>query len=234
MQKTCVDCKKKLTGHATPLRCIACAARHRHFAKYGRPAERLEMTCEVCRKRFSDYASNRRKGKHFFCSHECRAAYTGVTNSIRLGGDGRKKPKWKKDHLYYLRHAERIRNRATRYYHENRTVILSRKQAADRALKLEVISAYGGQCACCGESHIEFLTIDHTNCDGAEHRARCGKGRKVYADLRARGFPKSGYRCLCLNCNISIGFYGYCPHKPHAKIVVDKRPKNPGRKRTVR
>lgn len=234
--KTCIGCGADLTGHNNAQRCRSCSARHRYIERYGKPPEILSLKCECCGKEWKDYASNKRNGwkaKHRFCSKECRAAYTGVSNSVRLGGDGRKKSKTEKDHLYYLAHADKIRKRMGLYYDENKSVILSRKQQTDRALKAEVMAAYGGKCECCGEGHIEFLTIDHVNGDGAEHRAALGKGRRIYADIKRQGFPKGKYRCLCLNCNISLGFYGYCPHKPHARVVVDHRPKNPGRKRSV-
>lgn len=233
-EKACIECGTELKGHHKPLRCKSCSARHNYFKKYGKPAEILALKCEVCGKEWRDYASNKRKGRHHFCSNECRAIYTGVSNSVKYGGDGRKRPKATKDHLYYLKHAERIRVRASRYYEQHRTIILTKKQEADRRLKQELVTAYGGKCVCCGESHIEFLTIDHIRGDGAEHRARCGKGRKIYADIKQQGFPKDKYRCLCFNCNIVLGFYGYCPHKPHAKIVVNHAPKCPGRKRTVK
>jgi len=236
-KKTCIDCGEKLTGHGTPLRCRSCSARYSYFRKHGKPAEIVALRCETCGKEWRDYASNKRSGwkaKRRFCSQECRAAYTGISNSVRFGGDGRKKSKPEKAHLHYLKCSDKIRSQATRYYWEHRDVILSKKQRADRALKAEVMAAYGGKCECCGESHIEFLTIDHVNGDGAAHRAVCGKGRKVYADIKRQGFPQGKYRCLCLNCNISLGFYGYCPHKPRAKVIINHTPKNPGRKRTVK
>lgn len=223
-----------MTGHGKAIRCRSCAARKRYIDLHGKPPEIVTGNCAVCGKEFRDYASNRRKGEVLTCSPECRAAWTGVVNSIANGGDGLKRTKAEKDHLYYLSRSSQIRDRMNRYYDQNRQVILSKKQQADRQLKAEVMEAYGGKCECCGEDHIEFLTIDHVNGDGAEHRSALGKGRRVYADIKRQGFPKDKYRCLCLNCNISLGFYGYCPHKPHAKATVDHTPKNPGRKRTVR
>ncbi len=82
--------------------------------------------------------------------------------------------------------------------------------------KREVINHYGGVCACCGETDLEFLTIDHPNGDGAaERRAafgeRGGAGYKQYCRLKRQGFPP-GYRVLCQNCNTAIGYFGYCPH----------------------
>lgn len=82
--------------------------------------------------------------------------------------------------------------------------------------KLIVFKHYGGdppKCACCGESHIEFLTIDHINNDGAKHRRKLNMtgGIKFYRWLKRNNYPE-GYRVLCWNCNCSIGVYGYCPH----------------------
>ena len=85
-----------------------------------------------------------------------------------------------------------------------------------RRLKIEVMTHYGRgdpKCECCGENMIEFLTIDHPNNDGGKERARLGKaGEKFYRHLKVNGYPE-GYRVLCLNCNLAIGFYGYCPHQ---------------------
>lgn len=82
-------------------------------------------------------------------------------------------------------------------------------------IKKETIDAYGGSCGCCGEPRIEFLTIDHINNDGAEERrAMPGKrGVAFYTWLRKNGFPgKDRYAVLCINCNMAIGLWKYCPH----------------------
>ena len=85
-----------------------------------------------------------------------------------------------------------------------------------KGIKIAAFEAYGGcVCACCGETHLEFLSIDHVDGGGAEHRRQLGKnhgpGARFYAWLKNQGFPP-GYRVLCMNCNASIGWYGYCPH----------------------
>ena len=36
----------------------------------------------------------------------------------------------------------------------------------------KVLIAYGNKCNCCGEKNIKFLTIDHINNDGAEHKKK--------------------------------------------------------------
>lgn len=84
------------------------------------------------------------------------------------------------------------------------------------AIRLEVLQYYSGGkscCACCGERHIEFLGIDHIDGGGGKHRKKLGGGGVLlYAWLKKEGCP-SGYRVLCHNCNMSLGFYGYCPHQ---------------------
>jgi len=82
-----------------------------------------------------------------------------------------------------------------------------------RALRAEVLAAYGGKCACCGEAHPEFLGIDHMNGGGNRERGKSGGSNVFYVALKKAGFPKDRYRLLCHNCNLARGFYGYCPHK---------------------
>lgn len=84
--------------------------------------------------------------------------------------------------------------------------------------RLIVLVHYGGnppKCVCCGENHIEFLTIDHIDGGGNKHRKKIGLkcGVSFNRWLIRNGFP-SGFRVLCMNCNFSIGHYGYCPHNP--------------------
>ena len=84
-------------------------------------------------------------------------------------------------------------------------------------LKRQLVLAYGGCCACCGESRMGFLTLDHSFHDGKAHRVRLGNrdSRKMYAELRRLGWPKDkGYRILCFNCNMATRYPGdVCPHK---------------------
>ncbi len=71
-----------------------------------------------------------------------------------------------------------------------------------RTLKLEMIEAYGGVCVLCGETYSEFLTIDHINGNGSEHRRSIGN-KSIYAWLKEQGWPQGEYRLLCANCNCS-------------------------------
>lgn len=80
-------------------------------------------------------------------------------------------------------------------------------------LKSRVIAAYGGQCACCGESEPAFLTIDHVNEDGAKHRREI-KTNRVYSWLEKHDYPQEGFQLLCFNCNCGRRINGgVCPHQ---------------------
>lgn len=83
-------------------------------------------------------------------------------------------------------------------------------------LKRQVISGYGGRCRCCGELRFEFLSVDHVAERGCDERRRLGRGMAsgaLYRKLIREGFPDT-HQVLCFNCNMSLGFFGYCPHHP--------------------
>lgn len=194
-------------------------------------AARVVLPCGTCGKVIEDYASNRTRQKHgtIFCSVACR----GVGVGLILSRHGVAKTKAERDAEYYVSRIDRLRASAKKRYWEKRDVILASRKAQDRALKLEVIAALGGGCACCGERTFEFLTVDHIRNNGAEHRRQVGIGRHMYRAIKEEGFPKEEYRILCLNCNTSRGFYGYCPHNPDDRSPTSNHAAHrPGRPRT--
>jgi hypothetical protein len=65
-------------------------------------------------------------------------------------------------------------------------------------LKIETFSHYGNCCANCGIDKIEYLTIDHINNSGSEHRREIGTF--IFPWLKENNFP-IGYQILCFNCN---------------------------------
>lgn len=82
-----------------------------------------------------------------------------------------------------------------------------------KRMRLDMIEAYGGECACCGVTEPEFLTIDHIFNDGAEERAKNSlTGARIFMHLRNLGYPKDRYQLLCFNCNCAKGIHGECPH----------------------
>jgi hypothetical protein len=84
-----------------------------------------------------------------------------------------------------------------------------------------VFKYYGGDkpsCACCGECRREFLSIDHINGGGTAHKKSLKKKYSSWCFwLIQAGFPKE-FRLLCMNCNSSLGFHGYCPHEREKSI----------------
>lgn len=100
-------------------------------------------------------------------------------------------------------------------YCRRRTIVASYSKSKNLEVKKKTLEHYGGKCVCCGETNIKFLTIDHTNNNGAEERriAKRDGGVGFYRLLIKNNFPE-GYQTLCFNCN--IGKYlnnGVCPHK---------------------
>jgi hypothetical protein len=108
----------------------------------------------------------------------------------------------------------KYRARQNAYYYDNLEKRRSAARASNLKRKLRVIEAYGGKCACCGESQHEFLTIDHINGGGAKHvKSVCkGRGHSFYYWLEKQGFPQEAYQLLCWNCNAAKGIMGGCPH----------------------
>ena len=83
-----------------------------------------------------------------------------------------------------------------------------------KALLVAHYSNGANKCVCCGESEVRFLTIDHINGNGSEHRklTKCGTGSVFYCWLIREGMPE-GYQVLCYNCNNARARHGICPHQ---------------------
>lgn len=122
------------------------------------------------------------------------------------------KARWKRKKWKLLLPSER-----EKLYHYNNEW----RKKWQRKQRLECISHYSNgknSCKCCGENHLEFLAIDHINGGGSKERKEIKKKYySIYSYLIKTGFPE-GYRVLCHNCNLSLGFYGYCPHENGVKV----------------
>jgi hypothetical protein len=97
--------------------------------------------------------------------------------------------------------------------------------------KLEAIKVYGGECACCGETRHQFLTLDHAHGDGAAHRQELvGASRRAGSGflhaLARKGYPPvPGLRIMCFNCHMAEDLWGGCPHQ--AKAIIEDRAGDP-------
>ena len=115
---------------------------------------------------------------------------------------------------YRSKHLEKCRASSRKYFLANKVSHQRKRVEFNRRVKTEMISAYGGKCACCGETAYEFLTIDHINGGGSKARRQGGPvGNYLYLWLKRHGWPKDNYRLLCMNCNFAMGIFGGCPHE---------------------
>lgn len=87
-----------------------------------------------------------------------------------------------------------------------------------RQLKQAAMSALGGPCACCGESILTMLTVDHVNGDG--HLDRSGNIHKKVLRCDEPG----RYQALCLNCNQAKDRGRECPHQSEARLIFWQHP----------
>lgn len=116
------------------------------------------------------------------------------------------------------RHTEKCR----RYREKNRDAYQKAEREYLQRLRDAAYEAYGGyRCSCCGETEKMFLSLDHVNNDGADHREMIsgsrrgnGTGKSFFLWLKRFNYPKGLLQVLCMNCN--MGRYrnnGICPHK---------------------
>lgn len=123
-------------------------------------------------------------------------------NVDKVKGYGKK---WRINNLEYFR----------KYKVEHREENSRRHKSYRVKSKLQVLNYYSGnniKCQCCGEMNLEFMTVDHIEGNGSEHRKEMRKnGIHIHNWLIKNNFP-SGFRVLCFNCNCSMGSFGYCPH----------------------
>ena len=110
---------------------------------------------------------------------------------------------------WYQKNKEHYQEKAREYAKENREKMYEYRKKYGQDRRLKCIEHYGGKCACCGETEIDFLAIDHINGGGNEHRRKVGD---VHGWLVKNNFPE-GFQVLCHNCNLAKAFYGVCPHQ---------------------
>lgn len=198
----------------------------------------MRKICECCKTEFNVPPSRSKVGKGRFCSRKCKVGWYAMNvhyaknkkrcprcEKVKSVDEFYKRKKYKipsREYqdlckpCYLLRCKDSWNKRKTSQGHLNKMKEYYQNVTKVRRMKerLDVIYHYGSKCACCGESNIKFLTLDHVNNDGAEQRKRDGN---IQSDL-PRYIIKNDYpsdiQVLCLNCN--SGRYhnkGICPHK---------------------
>lgn len=114
---------------------------------------------------------------------------------------------------WYRQNCERIKAERKRWYAENREFAREKHKERAVAIRMAVLEHYGCKCTCCGVTEPKFLSIDHIDGGGTEHRKKLGlSGKAIYYWLIKNNFPP-GFQVLCHNCNMAKGLYGVCPHQ---------------------
>lgn len=80
-------------------------------------------------------------------------------------------------------------------------------------LRIEFFEEFGCKCACCGETHPYFLTLEHIKPQGYRKNKIEMNRAAVLRLARSEGWDRTKYECLCISCNFAKGLYGQCPHR---------------------
>lgn len=105
---------------------------------------------------------------------------------------------------------------------KNKDKIRSYRKKRRNKIKQKVIDLYGGQCSCCGETIIQFLTMDHIEGGGSRDRRKSKNHIDIWRSMVKEYHEdsinaKKKYRVLCFNCNCGrVLNNGICPHKGNA------------------
>jgi hypothetical protein len=157
--------------------------------------------CAICGKEF-EFKLDRAR----YCSRTCAHKAWRTANPEGMPEINRRA--WKN---MTPERRDEVRQYMRQYREDNRERIRETKREQGRRYRQQVLDWYGGKCACCGESHPEFLAMDHVDGGGSEHRREIKTRLTTW--LWRQGGPVPGFRILCHNCNQARGAYGYCPHE---------------------
>ena len=86
--------------------------------------------------------------------------------------------------------------------------------ALAQKLRDEVLTGYGGKCACCGDADRNVLEVDHVNGDGGAHRQELrGSGTtRTYTWALKNRFPPR-LQLLCASCHLAKTRTGSCAYR---------------------
>lgn len=157
---------------------------------------------ETCRKNREFYAQNREQ--ILASQRQYNAKRKDRTNALAK--------------INRLANPERTKANRARHYVKHKEGILVKYKKKRTARRTAVIAHYSNgtnKCYCCGYTGLPFLTVDHINGDGAEHRKQIGEGNFDSWAI-TNNYP-FGFRIACFNCNRATGTAGICPHKQPIK-----------------
>ncbi len=118
---------------------------------------------------------------------------------------------------------EKVREKMRLWREANREKTRKQDRERRRKIRIEAIVAYGGECVCCGETEMAFLTFDHIDGDGDKARKRDkAAGSSLPQWLKNRNYPP-GIQLLCANCHLAKTHNpGGCPHQEQQSLQWGK------------
>lgn len=164
--------------------------------------------CSIVKPLSEFYRGNGMFGRQAKCK-QCSAAYSREWAKANPESRRRVARQWRE------RNPDKVKAAWKRNYRKNSPKYRAYEIAKIKRIKAEVFAAYGGfVCQCCGCVGEPFMTLDHINDDGKEHRAIVGNGSRTYKWLHKHGCPAGIVQVLCYNCNFGKKHNGgVCPHK---------------------
>jgi hypothetical protein len=189
--KTCNRCRvekpldafwfNKRSGRYRPA-CTDCIARYKRAYRQARkplkpPTRPGFRLCKKCRREKTLIEFPFFKRAKGLRRHECHTCHRARMN------------------IHYLQNKAYRIQRQREWYAANpsRMMTAERRAQVNRNARLKRL---GAACACCGEVERKFLTIDHVNDDGAEHRRQHNVAVRLYRWIIKTGFPED-IQILC-------------------------------------
>lgn len=171
----------------------------------------IEKNCTRCLRLLSISQFGPQKAGANGLQSRCKECLAELQRTLRAANREKIRAYYK---AYRLKNLEREREKDRRYRARNPEIRRQRCRQWKESLKLEMITAYGGKCRCCGEcSHPAFMTIDHIFNDGYKERHISNKAN-FYYHLKKLEWPQDRYQLLCWNCNMAKAKNGnICPHE---------------------
>lgn len=126
--------------------------------------------------------------------------------------------------IHYWKTLDKQHIRSKNYRKNNKEELRVKFKKWREELVVETIFHYSNgtmKCACCSETEIKFLTLDHINNDGAKQRRKLklAGGWRFYYWLKLHNFPDDlALQVLCANCQLGKERNnGVCPHEKETK-----------------
>lgn len=119
--------------------------------------------------------------------------------------------------FYYCEYHRHQRNKQRmQKYADDGGLANERNKKYINNLRYKFLQMYGNKCACCGETYVPFLTLDHVRGDGKMDRTSyTGKPCNSYNAYRnaIKYYNPQKYQILCMNCNFVKKNLGQCTCK---------------------